>query len=157
MNTFNQLSNPISKALSEVHVSWDILFLFTSVSGLFFYTVVLVFQFIEVLMSCCEGNEPEKHVTVKRKRRTISDMPLLFIDGQLIRHTITKTWVGQYVAEYNGIVCNDTFYSSLGHFATQHYKQDGEKTNRRDGWAECECETEDGQWVSTFDYEAPKS
>jgi hypothetical protein len=133
------------------YMSWNTLFLFLSMSALSIYTFFILLYFMDVCMMCCDRNE--NPISVKRKRRTISDMPQLFTDGQLIRHTITKTWVGHYDAEYNGIIHNDTFYSSLGHFTTQHYKHDGEKTIRKDGWTECECETEDGLWVSTFDYD----
>jgi hypothetical protein len=136
-------------------VSWNMFFLCTSVSVLFFYTVMVVVRCCEAVLSCCAKTEPETHVIVKRKRRTIADMPQLFTDGQRIRHTITKTWIGTYDAYYNGIVYNDVLYSSLGHFASQHYKHDGEPYMRRDGWNECECESENSQWVSTSEYDAP--
>jgi len=134
MNT--TLSQPFMETVTHHpvmrSVSWNTFFLLMGVTALSFYTLFIVLQCMDSVMMCCARNEHEKSITVKRKRRTISDMPHVFSDGQLIRHTITKTWVGHYDAEHNGIVYNDEFYSSLGHFTSQHYKSDGEKTIRRD-------------------------
>lgn len=115
------------------------------------------------ILCCCYETETDTETETEihditepkpivKKRRTIADMPRLFVAGQSIRHTISHTWVGEYDAERNQIVCDDIVYSSLGNFASQHYKSKGQSIGRVDGWNECECEY-DGEWISAADVE----
>lgn len=78
------------------------------------------------------------------------DMTKFFTHGQRIRHTygVNKTWIGTYDSSRNGIVCDDTFYSSLSKFALAHNRINNPTRKTTNGWSECQFEL-DGKWIST--------
>jgi hypothetical protein len=80
------------------------------------------------------------------------DMTKCFTNGQRIRHTIgiNKTWIGTYDASKNRIVCDGNSYTSLSNFALLHNRVYNPTRMSTDGWTHCECEIEDGKWVSTY-------
>jgi hypothetical protein len=84
------------------------------------------------------------------------DMTRCFTNGQRIRHIIgDKTWVGTYDSSRNGILRGETFYKSLSAFAKAHYALENPARKSANGWAECECETEDARWKSTANLGMP--
>ena len=86
-----------------------------------------------------------------------------FTDGQRIRHTappskvtaggayVILTWDGIYDAARKGIACNGKFYKSMSAFAEDHYViARPDRVEAANGWLECECESADGAWISTY-------
>jgi hypothetical protein len=78
------------------------------------------------------------------------DISTYFTHGQRIRHVFKsgnkRTWIGVYDSSNEQIVCNGLPYKSVGAFTNAHYKSDGRKYGKRDGWGECEYEV-NGQWI----------
>ena len=72
----------------------------------------------------------------------------------LFIHSIKKinnTWIGVYDSLKNRIIYNNKFYTSLSGFTSQHYQIEmPNRTNRSNGWSECEYEV-NGEWISTYD------
>jgi len=80
------------------------------------------------------------------------DMQKCFSDGQKIRHIIgiTDIWIGIYDYKLNKILHNGVEYPRLSSFSSSHYKESRpDRTNRSNGWLECECEIENNIWIST--------
>ena len=83
-------------------------------------------------------------------------MAKCFTHRQLIRHTIgiTHTWIGRYDSIKNKIIMENGIveYNSLNQMVIAHYKQ--ERPNRvsanANAWDECECQDDNGRWISTF-------
>jgi hypothetical protein len=83
-------------------------------------------------------------------------MAKCFTHRQLIRHTIgiTHTWIGRYDSIKNKIIMENGIveYNSLNQMVIAHYKQ--ERPNRvsakANAWDECECQDDNGIWISTF-------
>jgi len=81
------------------------------------------------------------------------DITKCFYHGQKICHQIgiTDIWFGFYDANLKKIVREGVEYGKLSSFTCAHYKESRpDRTCRSNGWLECECELEDGTYVSTF-------
>ena len=96
-------------------------------------------------------------VTKNKKKKAAKgcrDMLLCFSHGQKIRHrTRTSTWIGTYNKLENIIQHKNNKYDSPGNFAVAHMNSLKTPTGARhaiNGWKACECDTPDGQWISTF-------
>lgn len=90
----------------------------------------------------------------KKPAEGCRDMLKCFSHSQKIRHrTRAGTWTATYNKLENIIQHENTKYDSLGKFAVAHMNSLKTPTGARhavNGWKACECETPDGQWVSTF-------
>jgi len=92
--------------------------------------------------------------TKKKPAEGCRDMLKCFSHSQKIRHrTRAGTWIATYNKLENIIQHENTKYDSLGKFAVAHMNSLKTPTGARhavNGWKACECETPNGQWVSTF-------
>lgn len=81
-------------------------------------------------------------------------MAKCFTHRQLIRHTIgiTHTWIGRYDAIKNKIIMENGIveYISLNQMVIAHYKQERPNRVKANAWDECECQVDNGRWISTF-------
>jgi len=94
----------------------------------------------------------DDEIKLESKSGLCRDMKKCFSDGQKIRHIIgiTDIWIGIYDAKSNTILYNGNQYKFLSSFSSEHYKVSRpDRTNRSNGWAECECEIRDSIWIST--------
>jgi hypothetical protein len=106
----------------------------------------------KIVNNLIENNFVAQEHDIMTDKSYCRDMTKCFMNGQKIRHTIgnNKTWIGIYNSSKNKIVHNGIFYGSLSGFTGAHYAiERPERTNRSNGWAECECEV-NGKWISTF-------
>ena len=97
-----------------------------------------------------EENVEEECVNIINKKLN-RKLENCFINGQKIRHKSRESiWVGVYDREKNSIRFNGNYYSP-NQFSLIHNKKfkPGRKTNN--AWSECECETENGLWISIHD------
>jgi hypothetical protein len=81
------------------------------------------------------------------------DITKCFYHGQKICHQIgiTDIWFGFYDENIKKIVREGVEYGKLSTFSNAHYKESRpDKSYNSNGWLECECELEDGTFVSTF-------
>ena len=81
------------------------------------------------------------------------DITKCFYHGQKICHQIgiTDIWFGFYDANLKKIVREGMEYEKMSTFSNAHYKESRpDKSYNSNGWYECECELEDGTYVSTF-------
>ena len=90
----------------------------------------------------------------KKPAEGCRDMLKCFSHNQRIRHrTRSSTWIGTYNKIENIIQRETNKYDSLGKFAVAHMNALKTPTGARhaiNGWKACECETAEGEWVSTF-------
>jgi superfamily II DNA or RNA helicase len=79
------------------------------------------------------------------------DISKCFYDGQEIRHRIRKNiWTAIYKNDETAIIHNNVKYYSLSSFSAAHYKAERpDRTTSSNGWFECQCKLESGEWIST--------
>lgn len=96
--------------------------------------------------------------TSENKVKGCRDMTKCFKDGQKIKHAIGKDafcdiWIATY--ENKNIVLDEDktkIFKSLSAFSGAHYARSRpDRTNNSNGWAECECMLDNGEWISTND------
>ena len=109
---------------------------------------IIIDDIIEVSFS------EDDDIRIEPKSGLCRNMQKCFNDGQRIRHIIgiTDIWIGVYDAKFNRILHDNNEYYRLSSFSSAHYKASRpDRTNRSNGWLECECEIEDSIWISTND------
>ena len=98
------------------------------------------------------SSSEDDEIKLESKSKLYRDMKKCFNNRQRIRHVIgiTDIWIGVYDYESNKILYNGNQYNSLSSFSSSHYKESRpDRTNKSNGWLECECETENDKWIST--------
>ena len=111
----------------------------------------------------CQSAKEIKSKSNEKNVLGCRDMAKCLTDGQRVRHTaasskvtpggayVILTWDGIYTAVNKGIVCNGKVYKSMSAFAADHYIVDrSDRVSAANGWKECECEMDDGIWISTY-------
>jgi hypothetical protein len=81
------------------------------------------------------------------------DITKCFYHGQKICHQIgiTDIWFGFYDENIKKIVREGIEYGKMSAFSNAHYKEARpDKLYNSSGWYECECELENGTFISTF-------
>ena len=77
------------------------------------------------------------------------ELSTAFTNGQAIRHRVREHYrYGVFNNTSNKIMCNGKEYS-LNKFALTHYTSEMSTRTTVNAWSECECLTNDGNWIST--------